>query len=398
MRKLLFLFFPLFPILFSPPAVAQTQGVLGRRFFSNWSVGIGGGPNIFFGDLKVNKFWPASENMNEWRYAGTFNLTRQLSHVFALRGQVLYGEISGTKRQYKSGGSCNQYFEGNILEYNLNTTINFSNLFFRYKSQRKFFIYGTLGVGFSNWITKKKDLLTNKQIGGSGSEGNWTTEVVIPAGLGAYVNIGDKVNLGIEWTVRGVNSDKLDATEGGFKYDMYSLLALTLTYNFNKPNLGNLSAANVGRTSGPIPSQFQPPAPKPIQKPENGPTPRLHFPQRDSVTAKEVPLPPPDSSDFPEATVDSAWMDGPVQPGISYRVQIFAFRSNTFSATDIRKKFKLKQTVYKEFSEGWYRYTLGSFKSLKAAQSLQRQVKSQKGIHDAFVARYKDGKRIPTRP
>ena len=404
MRKVILLSVIFLSVTLNNNLPAQTQGELGRRFFSNWSVGIGGGPNIFFGDLKVYDFWPVSTYMNEWRFAGTFTLTRQISHVFAVRGQLLYGEISGTKRVYKGGAPCNQYFEGNIFEYNLNTTINFINLFFPYKPTRKFFIYGTVGIGFSNWNTKKKDLITSEQIGGSGSPSNWTTEVVIPAGLGAYFTIADKVNLGLEWTLRAVNSDKLDTTVGGFQYDMYSLLSFNVTYNFNKRAQKKVTSTP-GMANPAEPAQFQPPVRDPMTKPQKDTTSMepaqvavaLNFPAEDTIHEKNL-ITTFDSLQAIAEVADTGILsgeNGPLIPGISYRVQVYAYKSNIYPAESIRRKFNLSQVVYKEFSEGWFRYTLGSFKTLKAAQSLMYKLRSGNGIHDAFVARYKDGFRFP---
>lgn len=380
---------------------AQTQGDLGSSFFNNWSVTVGGGPNIFFGDLKVYRFWPVSTNMNEWRFAGSFYLTKQLSHVFALRGQVLYGEISGTKRNYKDGAPANLYFEGNILEYNLNTTINFSNLFFRYKAERKFFIYGTIGAGLSNWITKKKDLQTHETIGGSGSESNWTTEVVIPAGLGAYYSIADKVNLGLEWTLRGLNSDKLDATVGGYPYDMYSNLAFNITYNFNKRTAGTTKSKSSQNTR-----VVPPPPPKPAQatfKAQDPPRANLKPPVRTDTTLRlSSTLKPaiPKADTAVQKHAEPVWSptgdeDGPVVAGTTYRVQVFAFRSNDYSAEDIRARFRIKQKVWKEYTEGWFRYTVGSFRSLREAKQSMKWFRTH-GVGDAFVARYIDGQRVPT--
>ncbi|MCK9204226.1 MAG: SPOR domain-containing protein [Bacteroidales bacterium] len=376
------------------PILAQTQGTLGKRFFSNWSIGIGGGPNIFFGDLKVYNFWPVSQYNNEWRFAGVFNLSRQFSHVFSVRAQALYGGISGTKRLYKNGAPCYQYFEGNIFEYNINATINFVNLFFPYKPNWKFFVYGTVGVGFSNWLTKVKDLNTDVEISGSGTPSDWTTEIVIPAGLGAYYSIGDKVNLGLEWTLRAVNSDKLDATVGGFHYDMYSLLSFNVTYNFNRRTKHEVPA----KPAGPV-------IPAPLLLPKTAETKE----QSDTINSinktdtaaleekeRETGV---DSLFLPEETADTGFIipgeKGPSVRGISYRVQVFAFKTNFYTAEDIRKRFKIKQTVYKEYSEGWYRYTLGSYTSLRTARSMMNKVRSAYRIYDAFVARYKDGIRYP---
>ncbi len=398
MRKLFFLL-TLF-IFFTLPfhSSAQTQGVLGKRFFSNWSVSVSGGPNIFFGDLKVNRFFPANTNMNEWRYAGSFSLIRQLSHVFAIRGQVLYGEISGTKRNYKDGAPANLYFEGNILEYNLNATINFSNLFFKYKPERRFFVYGTVGAGLSNWITKKKDLITHATIGGSGSPSNWTTEVVIPAGLGAYYSIADKVNLGLEWTLRGLNSDKLDATPGGFPYDMYSFLALNVTFNFNKRNSGKLK-----------PAQYSTPPGIMLPKPPVSETPPAV--QQKTDAEKQALQPPPMKEITPdESASNTNIVEPPVtkdaekgrgtglsDKGTTYRVQVFASRDPNHTAESIQKNLKLTFPVDKEFSEEWYRFTIGPFNSWKSAEVLLKKLKAR-GFKGVFIARYAEGVRIPAKP
>ena len=381
---------------------AQTQGPLGHRFLSNWSVGIGGGPNIFFGDLKVYDFWPVSRYDNEWRFAGTFTLSRQLSHVFSLRGQLLYGGIAGTKRLYSDGTPCYQSFKGNIFEYNINATINFVNLFFPYNPDWRFFVYGTIGVGFSNWYTTVYNMNSRAELRRSGKPGNWTTEIVIPAGLGAYYNLGDKVNLGIEWTLRGVNSDKLDATPGGFRYDLYSLFSVNVTYNFNR------------RTK---PAEMKPlavPDLQPVMLPgdQSKPTdtsaitdlkttPLLYADSAAYGLSKDQELRTGvDSLFLPDETGDmtalSAGESGPDVPGISYRVQVFAFRTNDYTANDIRAKYHLKQPIYKEYSDGWYRYTLGSYRTLKAARSAMYHIRSVYRIYDAFVARYKDGLRYPS--
>jgi len=399
MRKSFPILFGVIFFLISNVGLSQVQGQLSKRFFANWSVGVSGGPNIFFGDLKVHKFWPASTNMNEWRFAGSFYIIRQLSHVFSLRGQVLYGGISGTKRNYKDGAPCNQYFDGNIFEYNLNTMINFSNLFFRYKPDRKFFIYGTVGAGLTNWYTNVYGLQTNERIGGSGSATNWTTEVVVPAGLGAYYSIADKVNLGIEWTIRGVNSDKLDGTVGGFQYDMYSLFSLNLTYNFNKRNPGTFKPAQRTNPIAPQPPKILLPEPKPDTKDQEVQKPIIFPPEKaDSLNAMKESVPDDKTGkqfagESSEVVIDSMER-APMVPGLSFRVQIFAYSTDEFSAKAIRSRFKIKQPVWKEFSDGWYRYTVGSFKTLKAANSFRQQIRQQKNIKDAFVARYKDGIRV----
>ncbi len=407
-------------ILFTLPLYAQVQGDLSRKFFGNWSVTLGGGPNIFFGDVKVNPIWPVSENDNEWRFAGTVSLNRQISYVFTIRAQALYGEIAGTKRNYKDGSPANLTFSGNVFDYNLNATVNFSNLFARYNPLRKFFIYGTLGVGLSNWKTQLYDLATRQQIGGSGSKGNWTTEGLLTGGLGAWVNIADKVNLGVEWTVRGVNSDKMDATTGGFPYDVYSLLSLNITYNFNKRNPGSFKPAQQKKQLGPQPPKPQPEAPAKVSSQEPRSKLDMYDPsllgppvaKRDSLLGKKqtkYPATPADSlTPFEKLmqgesavlqTEDDLTHDagGPKEKGITYRIQVFAYHEDTFTAEAIRERFGIDRPVWKEYSGGWYRYTTGSLRTLAEANVLLAEIKQQFGIHDAFIAKYLDGYRVPVK-
>ena len=405
MHKSTLLLLLLFLLLFGTKVDSQTNGTLGNRFFNNWSLSISGGPNIFFGDLKENNILPATSPINEIRYAGTISLNRQLSHVFMLRGQFFFGQLAGEKLNYKDGSPCNQYFTSTIFDLTLNTTINFSNLFLRYSPKRFFFVYGTIGAGAANWITKKRDITTNEIIA---TDGSWSTinpHIVIPAGLGVYFSIKNKVNLGLEWTVRCLAIDRLDATVGGIPYDIYSLLAFNLTYNFDRPSSNKLSPASPQK-------QIGPPPPQPLLEAEiaaekqkeqaakaQAAYPKLPppVPVKDTIRPKQSVL-VPDTIPIEELLqVDTTEMPAPVK-GISYRVQVFAFKENTFSADHIKEKFNLRQTVMKEYSGGWYRYTIGSFTDLSEAKKLMTELRNTKVIPDAFIAKYINGKRASPAP
>jgi hypothetical protein len=368
---------------------AQVQGVLSKKFFGNWSAGVGGGPNIFFGDLKATQFMPQSSNMNEWKFGGTFTLTKQLSHVFALRGQVLYSELSGTKEFYTDGGVCNEYFDGNVLEWNISGTMNFSNLFStKYNPKRKFFVFGSLGAGTSSWISKVKDLTTHEEKRKSDDLERWTTAFVGVGSLGAYYSFGEKVNLGIEWSLHGVNSDFVDDSKAKFPYDAYSMFAVNLTYNFNKYNPGKEPDTNANKIFVPVyipqpvpaevkPVDTTPPAPVVIKKVEPVYTDTLEY----------VPmLTKTDSSEqiFKE----------PLEKGEFYRVQIFAFRFDRYSEEELKTRYKLDLDVIKDHSEDWYRYMVGNCTTYAEAKTLKAQMR-KKGFRDAFIIKYTDGTRIP---
>jgi len=395
-------------LLFTASGWSHTQVVLSKNWYGNCSLGIGAGPVIFFGDLKVHDFFPATTNENEIRYAGNVYIIRQLSHVFALRAQALYGEIAGTKREYKSGAPCNLYFEGNFLEYNLNATINFSNLLFRYKPKRIFFIYGTLGAGMSNWITKKKQLYTHDLVARSGSESNWTTEWVIPAGLGAYFNIADKVNLGLEYTLHAVNSDKLDVTVGGYPYDMYSYLSLNLVYNFNRRNPVDLKAVEASMPPVMLPKPSYP-KPEPATK-DTLPSDSLHAVAQKPSGLALLPIAPADSAGTmvtdslateetdPAKRTIVPYVHPGVEADIFYRIQIFSSKTGQHTPASLKAHFKLSQPVTEEYSEGYHRYYVGEFESEEEAKQFVKSLRMKPGLSGAFVVKYINGQRELTHP
>ncbi|MEI8004862.1 MAG: SPOR domain-containing protein [Bacteroidota bacterium] len=396
-------------LFFSPKVTAQTNGDLGKGFFNNWSVSLSGGPNIFFGDIKEYKVLPALTPINELRYAGTFSINRQLSHVFMLRGQFFFGQLAGEKLLYKDGSPCNEYFQSDIFEINLNTTINFSNLFGKYNPKRFFFVYGTIGAGAADWITKKKDITTNNIIA---TDGSWSTinpHLVIPAGLGAYFTIKNKVNLGLEWTMRQLVIDRLDATVGGWPYDSYSMLAVNLTYNFDKYTSNKLTTASPQKQIGPPPPQPLLAAEIAAEKAAE----KQKAQAAKALQAESLKLPPPlpvkdtlkpaqqvlvpDTVASEENVTDTLPVPAHLK-GVSYRVQVFAFKEDTYPAEQIREKFKLSQEVSKEHSGGWYRYTIGSFTILNEAKKLMTSLRTSKEIPDAFIAKYVNGKRATPAP
>jgi len=408
MRKLFLCFIFLGFLLMSVHSVSQVQGVLSKKWYGNWSVGISGGPNMYWGHLSVNDYWPVSENIDGWKYAGTFYLTRQFSHVFALRGQVMYGEIAGSKRSYTDGTPYDKYFEGTLLEYNLNTTINLSNLLFRYKPERIFFIYGTVGAGVTSWNTTVKDLQTHELIGDSGSVGKWTYSLVVPAGLGAYFNIADRVNLGFEWTVRAVNTEKLNAskTPVSFQYDMYSLLSLNLVFNLNRRNPVKLDAVNATMPPVVLPKPQAPAGETPAVTPQPAVNDQELTTNPPSVKPDGFPndsiKPLPDTAYIPESQMEPKAVQLFQLPGLEadifYRVQIYSAKTGERSERSVQSSYNLKQPVVKEFSEGYYRYYAGEFENEMEANQFAASLRSKPGLKGAFVVKYINGTRELTNP
>ena len=191
------------------------------NFRSYWQLNANAGSSLFFGDIKQYQIWPVSNNENEWRYAGGFQLIKQISPIFGLRGQVLFGQLSGTRR------SLNKYFETDYIEFNLNTTVSLRNIVSKYRSNQFWNIYFSIGVGITNYNTEVKDLTTKQVIqrvgyGNGSSFGGRTLQGILTGGLGIDLRLSNKWSLNLESANRIMNSDDMDGKISGFKYDVYN--------------------------------------------------------------------------------------------------------------------------------------------------------------------------------
>jgi OOP family OmpA-OmpF porin len=232
MRKIIFLVTIAF---LSLPFIASSQEAGGKKLLDNWSININGGASLFWGDLRQYNIYPVTNYENEWNAAFGFILTKRLSSVFELRGQFIRGNLTGTRRP--SG----TYFEGQFNEYNINATLNLSRLIYSDNPCRKLNIYGIAGIGFLDFRSMKKQLgsgiyVSSRGYNEDGSEKKMETESVFTGGFGAKYKIDSRFEINFEniWTL--ANTDYIDATLGGMKYDILSYTSLGLTYKFNFRN------------------------------------------------------------------------------------------------------------------------------------------------------------------
>lgn len=202
-------------------------------FARYWYINLNGGLAQFWGDVQdQNPF----EKYSEDKFTGGIHLGRQLSPVFGLRGNLQYGGLYSTLTK----ASPQEEMEATpVFDYSLQGTISLVNLFANYKADRKYDIYGFAGIGFSNWETEHRYKPSGQIISDNGGEPSTngplelTSEAVVPIGGGISFQLSDALSLGLEQSWKTVNSDILDAKQGGFEYDMYSETMLTLGLNLN---------------------------------------------------------------------------------------------------------------------------------------------------------------------
>ncbi|PLX04807.1 MAG: hypothetical protein C0595_01805 [Marinilabiliales bacterium] len=371
-------------------------------FMPHWQIQLNGGTSLFFGDVKQYQWWPVSNYENEWRGGLSLQLKYQISPVFGIRGQGLYGKLGGTRRAWK------KYFDNNYYEFNINSTININNIFASYRQDRFFNAYVIVGLGLLNYNTYVYQLGSNKKIqtvgGGAGKGfGGRTLEGVFHGGLGFDLRINDHLSVNLESANRIINSDMLDGRISGFKYDVYNYTSVGLSYKF----------AFSKKHKGP---EMKSPAPDPRisknKKISDVQTVEYDFrtePVQEPDYKRTVPVKKTEEIiSEPEIIV----VETPVvvekevvakennhNKPLEYRVQILAKYGKTISLNKISEMYNIPASMIKQDTHnGYYIYTVGSYSTYLEAQQKRNQLRMQNGIGDAFVVAFQNGNRLSKLP
>jgi hypothetical protein len=188
----------------------------------NWSVNVNGGQTSFFGEVSLYDDELSEKLSKEGSWSYGFILSRQLTPVFGLSGQVIFGTLKGANTRSQ--------FEADIMEYTLNTTINLVNLLIP-ENDARFYLYAKLGFGqfqFKSQLMfdepEKQDLFVESEV----------PEFLYLIGGGACYKINYALEVNTEATVRLVNNDKIDGSVNNKDdNDYYTYISLGVTYNIN---------------------------------------------------------------------------------------------------------------------------------------------------------------------
>jgi len=361
------------------PSYGQSPMSHSKKFTDNWFINGNVGISQFYGDMSEEN--PFQKILFDTRIGTGLVLGKMITPYLGVRGEIHYAKLKST-RKYLSYNPNGEYFVAwNLIELNLAANINFVNLIFGYNSRRVVTAYGIIGAGLTNWQTELYDFKTNQKIRDNGYNGNgilnMTTEFVMPFGAGINFKVHDHIDVNVETTWRGVNSDKLDTKVGGFKYDIYTYSSVGITYKFNL----------VKSKTVPVPE-------------EEEDTPLIYEKQEDELIDTDIPEPvvrrPIEIVEEPEEQITEEYDELPLVedvPEIEFRVQIRASYSKPIPPDEILS-FGVPDRIREELSDGWYRYTVGSFDNITDASDYRSLVRNSYGISDAFVVAYVKGERL----
>ena len=365
---------------------------------SYWQININGGTSLFFGDIKQYRIAPVSNYENEWRFAGGMQLVKQISPVFGIRGQGLYGKVAGTRREW------NKYFESNYIEFNLNTTISIRNIIRKYRPDQFWDIYAIIGIGLTNYNTEVYDLTTKKVVqtvghGSGKSFGGRTLQGIMAGGLGLDLRLSDKWNLNLESANRIMNSDNMDGRVSGFIYDVYNYSSLGISYKLgSSSNSKKVKKADEykyfdSKDDKIAPAEYDYSTEQPLEPPEV-----------DVLTIApavvNIPVSPPiEEPVIKEEPVEIVVAEKVVAPEFEYRVQIRAKYDKEISIQHLSNIYNIPiGDIQENIHNGFYIYTVGSFSSYEQASEKRNYLRSYNGISDAFVVAFKNGHRLNKLP
>ena len=331
----------------------------------------------------------------------------RFNYIFSLRGQALYGQIAGTRR------SADYFFEGDYIEFNLNTAIDLNNLFGRKRMDRFASAYVLVGLGLTNYNSTIYQLSTSKiqrKIGfGNGSGlGGRTLEGILSGGIGVNFRVNDHFIINFETANRIMNSDNMDGWVNGFKYDVYNYTSVGLSYRFGmkkakaaSPPPSPLATSHNVKEIPPVQPQAKPEKKpctvemKPVMPPATtkAPAKKPEKQPQKPVTPVQQPV------QQPEATKTVVAPATPPKPMLEYRVQIRAKYGRPVSIAWLGRKYGLPQNEIREDKHnGYYIYTVGSYETYNQARTRRDQLRSRFGITDAFVVAFKNGYRLDKLP
>lgn len=369
--------FALVILLFSLHSYSQEKKE-NKGFWSGWSVNVNAGPNLAYTDIDNYRFYRVFSNNSEWRAGYGIMLQKRVHPLIQLRGQIMNGKLSGTKRRY------NYWFEADILETSLSGTLDLIGLFGGAKVRLVNF-YGMAGIGFAQWKTDLKTLDNNEPLGGNGhgtGSGLWgrTTEAVIPFGLGLDFNISYHWNINVEASLRWLNSDVLDGKEAEFEYDFYSYNFVGVTYKFKKkrPQEPVIPPEDLIATEPIVPK-------KPII--EKTPQEKRVVVNEEQQNLLKLLQERMLEEDAKSGQYESPWKE------VEFTVQVAASRT-AIDPSVFQDKFNISGEIRRTHDEGWYYYTIGTYVKYWRAREYRNILLTRNNTKGAFVVAFKNGKRV----
>ena len=401
--------------LFAIPTALFSQKIQPNR----WIIKADGGVSVFFGDVKRYDYVPDHESPSEIQPMFSVSIGKEISKIFSVRGQFLFGKLSGHKK------SAHYNFKSDILAGNLLADINLYYLFTGDRfGKNKFNAFASLGVGYTNWDTKlyfDTPPATGSDIVAESSKGAFS----IPAALSIEYVINRNFAVNAEGILSVVTSDEVDAKVGGIEFDHFTYGSVGIVYKFKIKTKAKES--KVKYALDPELYEAKPGDPQYVEKNEVAVAAAVvNETQEEKLEVVEektdVVLAKDDKAEVvavadkkqepvkAEKSKESFKIDHSIEnaaiqkevwvdrgkdpwPGIEFSVQILASKQ-PLDIDQIKKTVGIAEGVYERYDNAWYRYNMGRFHKVWKAKELRNILRSKHGVEDAFIVVYRGEERI----
>jgi len=226
-------------------STSTNYGLPKKSDFDQWSIGIGGGVNLFQGDMQAKTYNNTNLTHDINNLVFGLKIGYQMTHSVQINVRGNYAKLAGDEEsilmRFQDAVSGTQYsvknanFESTVYQGTINFNYTLGNISFVQRNKR-FHIFGELGAGIFSFaptvkgtipaISAMPDSLLLKR--GAIAEGMLATS------LGFKYQI-KRVDIGLLYTFNKTLTDKIDwAHDSKTATDNYSFLTLNLNYTFGK--------------------------------------------------------------------------------------------------------------------------------------------------------------------
>lgn len=191
------------------------------RMLEGWSINVNGGRTSFFGDVSLYDEQFDEKMTKEGSWACGVGIARQLTYVFSIEGQAVFGQLAGSNSKSE--------FLSNINEYSVQLTADLVNMLIP-DNRASLHPYAKLGMGQFNFNTALKYYDPNKA---NIVVESTTPEFVYLFGGGAFYILSNSFDLNAEFLARRMNNDRIDGTPNKEDDDYYSYFSVGVVFKIN---------------------------------------------------------------------------------------------------------------------------------------------------------------------
>lgn len=298
------------------PGHAQNRSYEGEYKMNTWSVTVTPMLTRFVGDLSQGVYRAVPELGPGGKQTAAIGLSvnKQLTHLFGASVNLSTGQLRDGKRQIYNANFRSDFFQGSLT-----AQMNLKSLLFGTRKLKRWKWDVYTGIGQMWFDTRVYDLTTGNLIRFSNNRfdyssltaGRWegdgsrfTREIVVPLGTALHYELTPRLDLGLDFTLNNVNTEKLDMTvgstdpnynsnpanvflfrRGDSKLDKYASLGIALTYKLGRNAVRVGKDGNYDFTKGRYHLRWT--DPKDLIKPPYNPT----MNDADSIAKANMPKP-----------------------------------------------------------------------------------------------------------